>query len=111
MHKVLIKALSALSADTEFANEQSIVRTERNQATTPQVIVNLFRHIYQVMGYNGCSSHSGRRTFITNAARNITKVGGSLNDVKILAGHSSLSITQRYIEYDTDAQRKVVEMT
>jgi len=50
------------------------------------------------MGLNGCSSHSGRRTFITNAAKKISSVGGSLRDVQMLAGHSSLAVTQRYIE-------------
>ena len=59
---------------------------------------------------NGCSSHSGRRTFITNAARKISTVGGSLRDVQILAGHSALGTTQRYIEADAAAQRKIVDM-
>ena len=56
----------------------------------------------------GCSSHSGRRTFITRAARKIGEVGGSLRDIQQLAGHASLGTTARYIEGDHDAQRKVV---
>jgi integrase len=58
----------------------------------------------------GCSSHSGRRTFITNAARKISSVGGSLRDVQALAGHSSLAVTQRYIDGSEDARAKVVEL-
>ena len=42
------------------------------------------------VGFVGCSSHSGQRTFITNAARKISTVGGSLNDVQELAGHADL---------------------
>ena len=53
---------------------------------------------------------SGRRTFITNASRTISTVGGSLRDVQILAGHSTLSTTQRYIEADAEAQRRVVDL-
>jgi integrase/recombinase XerD len=58
----------------------------------------------------GCSSHSVRRTSITNAARTISTVGGSLRDVQMLAGHSALSTTQRYIEADAEAQKRVVDL-
>ncbi len=90
--------------------DQRIVQTERNKATSAQVIVNLFRAWYARLGFEGCSSHSGRRTFITNAARRISTVGGSLRDVQALAGHSALSTTQRYIEINTEAKRKIVEL-
>ena len=63
-----------------------------------------------ILGFEGCSSHSGRRTFITNAARRISTVGGSLRDVQVLAGHSALSTTQRYIEINAEAKRKTVEL-
>ena len=87
-----------------------IIRTERADHTTAQAIVNQFRRWYQVLGLTGCSSHSGRRTFITNAARKIGTVGGSLRDVQTLAGHSSLQTTQRYIEGDSEARKLVVEL-
>jgi integrase/recombinase XerD len=48
--------------------------------------------------------------FITNAARKISTVGGSLRVVQMLAGHSSLSVTQRYIDGDSDAKRKIVDL-
>jgi integrase len=63
-----------------------------------------------VIGLAGCSSHSGRRTFITRAARKITEAGGSLRDVQQLAGHASLAMTQRYIEGDSDAKRKLIAL-
>jgi integrase len=61
-----------------------------------------------VDGLNGCSSHSRRRTFITRAARLVHNAGASLRDVQLLAGHRSIQTTQRYIDGDTDAQRKLV---
>ena len=87
-----------------------VVSTERAGKTSAQAIVNMFSAWYVETGLIGCSSHSGRRTFITNAARQITTVGGSLRDVQMLAGHSSLAVTQRYIEGDSEARRKIVEM-
>ena len=87
-----------------------VVGTERTSSTRPQVIVNLFSRWYTQLDLMGCSSHSGRRTFITNAARKISTVGGSLRDVQVLAGHSNLSTTQRYIEADAAAQRRIVEL-
>lgn len=89
---------------------QRIIQTQRGTKTSPQVIVNMFKGWYSRAGFVGCSSHSGRRTFITNAARKISSVGGSLRDVQWLAGHSSLQTTQRYIDGDSDARRKVVNL-
>lgn len=87
-----------------------VVSTERSTRTSAQSIVNMFFLWYSQLRFVGCSSHSGRRTFITNAARKISSVGGSLRDVQILAGHSDLSITQRYIDGEAEAQRRVVEL-
>jgi integrase/recombinase XerD len=87
-----------------------VITTERPTQTSPQAIVNLFSRWYRDLGFSGCSSHSGRRTFITNAARKISTVGGSLRDIQALAGHSNLSTTQRYIEAHVEAQRRIVEL-
>jgi integrase len=87
-----------------------VVTTERAQQTSAYVIVNKFAGWYRALGFEGASSHSGRRTFITNAARNIFSVGGSLRDVQLLAGHAGLTTTQRYIEANAEAQRKLLEL-
>lgn len=94
----------------ETKPDARVIHTERSKKTSPQAIVNMFGRWYEEIGFEGCSSHSGRRTFITNAARKISTVGGSLRDVQMLAGHSNLRITQRYIDGEQDAQKKIVEL-
>ena len=99
------KRFSGFNMDTSL-----IVRTERSPSTTSQTIVNMFQSWYRKLGLVGCSSHSGRRTFITETSKKISLVGGSLRDVQMMVGHSSLQTTQRYIESDSESQRKVVDL-
>ncbi len=87
-----------------------VVRSERGGPMTALSIVVWFHRAYATIGLQGCSSHSGRRTFITRAARLVHKAGGSLRDVQLLAGHRSIQTTQRYIDGDSDAQRKLVSL-
>jgi integrase len=87
-----------------------VISSERSPRVSPQSIVNMFSRWYDELGFNGCSSHSGRRTFITSAARKISTVGGSLRDIQILAGHTNLRTTQRYIDANEDSQKRVVEL-
>jgi integrase/recombinase XerD len=87
-----------------------VICTETSLKNSPQAIVNLFQRWYRHLGFLGCSSHSGRRTFITNAARKISTVGGSLRGVQMLAGHSNLRTTQAYIEANAEAQVRIVEL-
>jgi integrase/recombinase XerD len=111
LSKDLRQALGELQeAARSYPRSPYVVATERLPRTSPAVIVNLFAYWYRSLGFAGASSHSGRRTAITNWARKISTVGGSLRDVQILAGHSALTTTQRYIEAHADAQRRVVEL-
>lgn len=115
LNKQLRQSLLRLYEQTQnrsrFSCEMGfVITTERSDHTSAQAVVNLFSRWYRESGLIGCSSHSGRRTFITNAARKISTVGGSLRDVQALAGHSSLAVTQRYIDGDAEARRKVVDL-
>ena len=108
MHRGLRDALASWRSVTRGTGP--VVRSERGCAMAPLSIVVWFARAYRAVGLEGCSSHSGRRTFITRAARLVHKAGGSLRDVQLLAGHRSIQTTQRYIDGDTDAQRKLVSL-
>ena len=90
--------------------EWPVIYSERGLGMSAGSVKLWFQRLYQGLGMDGCSSHSGRRTFITRAARKVSEVGGSLRDVQQLAGHSSLQTTQRYVEGDSDAKRKLVRL-
>jgi integrase len=109
IHPQLAEALEAW-ADTQAELEGFVIRSERRGPMSPLSVVVWFRIAFDRTGLKGCSSHSGRRTFITRAARLVHKAGGSLRDVQLLAGHASIQTTQRYIDGDTDAQRKLVAL-
>lgn len=103
-------ALIAYAPTVGIVGARFLIESERSDQMSAQAIVNLFWRWYRNLGFDGCSSHSGRRTFITSAARKISTVGGSLRDVQMLAGHSNLRTTQRYIEPNPEAQVRIVEL-
>jgi integrase len=107
-HPALRHALTALLKMSDPAGP--IIRSARGGQMRPTSIVNWFASLYRELGFEGCSSHSGRRTFITGAARNVHRTGCSLRDVQLLAGHASIETTQRYIDGDTAGQRRLVSL-
>jgi integrase/recombinase XerD len=87
-----------------------VIVSGRGGHLKPHSLVRFFERRYRDLGLTGCSSHSGRRTFITQAARNVHKVGGSIRDVMSLAGHKNVEMTLRYVESDTVAKRQLVNL-
>ncbi|HEY1863000.1 MAG TPA: site-specific integrase [Roseiarcus sp.] len=87
-----------------------VIRSGRGGHLRPTSVVNWFAALFRELGFVGCSSHSGRRTFITTAARNIHRSRCSLRDVQLLAGHRSIETTERYIDGDTRGQRRLIHL-
>ena len=73
---------------------------------TANTLTQFFHYLYKRAGIDGASSHSGRRTFITNLA---TK-GVVVRVLMSLAGHKNISTTQAYIDVNDDMKRKAVEL-
>jgi integrase len=86
----------------------SLKKGSTDAVTRSNSIQFLFKDWYGKLGFRGASSHSGRRSFITKAARKVSEVGGSLRDVQSLAGHQSIVVTQRYVDCDPDAQKRLI---
>jgi integrase/recombinase XerC len=111
LHPDLQAALVTLQATRAAmaTPDRPILFSERG-GLSPATVRLWFHRLYTSLKMDGCSSHSGRRTFMTRAARKVSQVGGSLRDVQELSGHTSLAMTQRSIEGDTEAKRKLVAL-
>lgn len=105
MNPVLREAIEALRLAQVFVRPDDTLFGMKANAVTVW-----FWRLYARLGFTGCSSHSGRRTFGTATAKKIEAAGGSLRDVQQLLGHSSLTTTQRYIEGDSAAKNRVVAL-
>ena len=73
---------------------------------SPNSLCQVFSRIYAAAGISGASSHSGRRTFITNLAA----CGVSARVLMALAGHKHLRTTQRYIDVNDRMLEEAVEL-
>lgn len=73
---------------------------------SPNTLAQHFYWVYKRAGLRNCSSHSGRKTFLTSLASQ----GVSVFVLAALAGHKSISTTQRYITVNDDVKRRAVEL-
>jgi integrase/recombinase XerD len=80
--------------------------TQKRAGFTPNTLAQHFHYLYKRAGIAGGSSHSGRRTFITNLAAK----GVGVRVIMGLSGHKALSSVQCYIDCNDDMKRRAVEL-
>ena len=73
---------------------------------TANTLCQFFHYLFRSCGIEGATSHSPRRTFITNLAEK----GVSVRVLQSLAGHRNISTTQAYIDVNDAMKRKAVEL-
>jgi integrase/recombinase XerD len=61
-----------------------------------------YRRLLIAAGFDGCSTHSGRRTFATDVSRILSRHHQSIKDLQRLMGHARLDTTERYLEPSND---------
>jgi len=99
-NKAVIKALQdyltarKFEDGSTFNGEAPLFRSQKGTAFSANAMVRVLGDIYKNAGFNDASSHTGRRSLITKLAY----AGIDLNSVRQIAGHSSISTTQRYID-------------
>ena len=82
-----------------------LIISQKGEGFSSMTIQHLFKNLYRSIGLDDCSSHSGRRTFITT----LSERGISVRVIQELARHSDLSTTQRYIDVSVDKLKNAVE--
>jgi integrase/recombinase XerD len=97
-----ISNISILNSDRKLFYSQK----SRSNGFNANTLTQHFHFLYRKAGVDGASSHSGRRTFITNLASK----GVSVRVLMSLAGHKHLGTTQRYIDVNDDLLRSAVEL-
>jgi integrase len=110
MNPALKAGLTEYLESRKHLTSKYVIITERSEKFSAHAVVVFFARLYRKLGFTGLSSHSGRRTFASRVAKKISIAGGSLRDVQSLMGHRHISTTQRYIDQDVEAQRKVTAM-
>ena len=93
---------SALSAATHSLQAKKSVKAGFSANSLSQT----FALLYEGAGLEGASSHSGRRTFLTNLANK----GTAIHLLKTLAGHRSIQTTATYLYSSPSQLRAVVEL-
>jgi integrase/recombinase XerD len=80
--------------------------TQKRQGFSANTLCQYFHKLYRDAGVEGASSHSGRRSFITNLASK----GVGVRVLMSLAGHRSMATTQLYIDVNDAMKRAAVEL-
>ena len=83
-----------------------LFQTQKAQRFSANTATQHLQRLYQRAGIAGATSHSGRRTFITELAAK----GVGVRVLAELAGHRSIQTTQRYIDVNDEMMRKAIEL-
>lgn len=91
--------------DNIFSLKSPLFASQKGGAFSANSMVRMINNLYQNSGLQGCSSHTGRRTMITKLA---TK-GIDINSIRVIAGHQSITTTQRYIDHNPNKIAEIMK--
>ena len=80
--------------------------TQKKDGFSANSLTQYFFYLYRAVGLEGCSSHSGRRSFLTGLANK----GTAIHILKSLAGHRNISTTATYLYSSPDQLKSAVEL-
>jgi integrase/recombinase XerD len=105
LHKELtryVRLYKPLNTNVKFFYSQK----RASDGYSPNTLAQFFHYLFNRAGIAGASSHSGRRSFITNLANK----GVGVRVIMGLSGHRALSSVQCYIDCNDDMKRKAINL-
>ena len=107
VNSTLRRELAVYLKQAKFRNGcDALFQSQKGAAFSANTMCQLLIHIYDEAGFETATSHSGRRTFITNLAAK----GVGVRVLAELAAHASIATTQRYIDVNDEQLRAAVEL-
>ena len=86
--------LEQRKADGTDHPDAPLILSQKGGRFSPNSMQQLFSKFYRMVGLDGASSHSGRRSFATR----LLEQGVGIRNVQTLMGHSSIGTTAIYAE-------------
>ena len=77
-----------------FNHNAPLFKSQKGDKFQANTMTRMINNLYRNNGFDGCTSHTGRRSAITK----LVNKGISINKVKVIAGHASISTTIRYVD-------------
>lgn len=105
-HKLRRELAAYVSSLKKRQPDRPLFYTQKRAGFTANTLCQYFYWLYKEAGIEGASSHSGRRSFITNLANK----GVGVRVLMSLAGHRNISTTQAYIDVNDEMQRAAVDL-
>lgn len=86
--------------------QKPLFATQKREGFNANTACYHFHMLYKNAGLHGCSSHSGRRSYLTQ----LSARGAPLKVMMELAGHRNMQVTARYIDVTADMKKAAVEL-
>ena len=88
------------------SRDHYLFSTQKNSHFTANTATQHLQRLYARAGIVGATSHSGRRTWLTE----LSSKGVGVRVLAEMAGHASIQTTQRYIDVNDEQMRRAAEL-
>ncbi len=103
-HPELREALHSYLAERPETEVENLFVSQKNTGFSANALTHKMLKLYREAGFDGASSHSGRRSFATNCIRS----GVDIVSLKTLMNHASIQQTSEYVATNEDMLKKAV---